>query len=51
MSLKNKNPAIKESKIKTGDKLTIKYNKLPISIKFTVTETENKVEKFKKRNC
>ena len=46
--LEKQNPAIKESKIKTGDKLTIKYNKLPISIKFTVTETENKVEKFKK---
>lgn len=46
--LEKQNPAIKESKIKTGDKLTIKYNKLPISIKFTVTETENRVEKFKK---
>ena len=46
--LENQNPAIKERKIKTGDKLIIKYNKLPISIKFTVTETENRVEKFKK---
>lgn len=46
--LEKQNPTIKESKIKTGDKLTVKYKKSPISIKFTVTKTETKVVKFKK---
>lgn len=46
--LEEQNPIIKETKLKTGDKLTISYKKSPISIKFTVTETKTKVEKFKK---
>ena len=46
--LEKQNPAIKKSKIKTGDKLTVKYKKSPISIKFTVTKTETEVVKFKK---
>lgn len=46
--LEKQNPTIKESKIKTGDELTIKYKKSPISIKFTVTETKTKIVKFEK---
>lgn len=46
--LEKQNPDIKENKIKTGDKLTISYEKSPISIKFTVTETKTETVKFAK---
>ena len=46
--LESLNPSIKDSKIKTGDKLTIAYKKAPISVKFTVTESKTTDVKFKK---